>query len=54
MDSTQIEKFRTVFDAIQTAPSTTARFDRNVLSISMPGPHGGLCAPQVRIDGVPG
>jgi hypothetical protein len=52
MDSTQIEKFRTVFSAIETTPSTTTRFDRNVLSISMPGPHGVPCTPQVRIDGL--
>jgi len=53
MDSTQIANFRTVFAAIQTAPSTTAKFDRNVLSISMPGARGGSCAPTVRIDGIP-
>ncbi|MEP6494409.1 MAG: carboxypeptidase regulatory-like domain-containing protein [bacterium] len=52
MDSTQIGAFRTIFSAIQTAPSTTAKFDRNVLSISMPGARGGTCAPQVRIDGL--
>jgi len=53
MDSTQIGQFRTVFEAIQTTPSTTVRFDRNVMAISMPNVRGGICAPQVRIDGLP-
>lgn len=52
MDSTQIGHFRTVFEAIQTTPSTTVRFDRNVMAISMPSVRGGICAPQVRIDGL--
>ena len=54
MDSTGIMKFRTVYSAIGTIPSTAVRELGTSLDITMPSEKGGRCKPSVWIDGTAG
>lgn len=51
MDSTAIMRYDQFVNALRTAPSLNVQVRNSTLSISVADGRGGLCAPDVRIDG---
>jgi len=53
MDSTKIEVYDRMGDVLQELPLATVRWNHGEAYLLIPDGRGGLCAPDVRIDGAP-